>query len=271
MNNYDEKWKCPNCDTFNTGKRCIVCGQKKIDFSNTAPGKIKSTFAEENKKEHKTMFYVLIGIIAVLLTATVILCVNLIKKDEVSDATPQSKREETFQKTEDKKEEQKESKDEKFVTEYVFGKSLRLDAEPEEIDPNPGFTEKVSENITYVYPQNFQSIGGHRYMPSNQSAFLSFGYDKSETEEDVNEPVSERKAVYKNDVFCELTDDGGYVIISEDDKVRYYEKGLVSNNRTVFFVLAYPVVYGDVYKGYIKELEKGLKLPEEGGVVVIEE
>ena len=140
-----------------------------------------------------------------------------------------------------------------------------------EINNNPKFEEIISENITYVYPKNFEKIGSGGYMAIDKTAHLRYGYDKIAEGETAESVVKKRKAVFGNSVDFEELIDGRYVISLKKDGIYYCEKGMISDEQTVRFTFICPYQYKAVYGTYINVLEEGMKLPDTSGVEVIEE
>lgn len=262
MNNTVEKWKCPNCDTHNMGRRCVVCGQKRhiIDLS-PHQGGLKSTVL--SKSEVNKHIFMWLGASVVLLAVVIILLVSLLQSKE----QPGKVKETVTAKT-DAEEIKKEPKN---LCDFIFGQNLSVSIDLNEINNNPKFEEIISENITYVYPKNFEKIGSGGYMAIDKTAHLRYGYDKIAEGETAESVVKKRKAVFGNSVDFEELIDGRYVISLKKDGIYYCEKGMISDEQTVRFTFICPYQYKAVYGTYINVLEEGMKLPDTSGVEVIEE
>ena len=262
MNNSGGNWKCPNCDTHNTGRRCVVCGEKKqILYLCPQQGGLKSTISEKNKINKRIFIWT--GASVVILMLVVISVASLLRNEEQphkakEDVTVPIKAEEI-------------KKEPKTLCDFVFGKNLSLSIDLNEINVNPNFEEISNENITYVYPKNFENAGENRYMAVDKTAYICYGYDKTDDGETAESVLKKRKAVLGNNVDFEELIDGRYVISLKKDGIFYCEKGMISDERTVRFTFICPSQYKNVYDTYINVLEEGLKLPDTSGVEVIEE
>ena len=108
MNKENQNWKCPNCDTLNTGRRCVICGSEmpvlKQELKNTmhkteeVASAVKTMAVEEvnhsdetnSSKEsvssNKGIIIALCSIIGVLVVAIIIVCIVLLSNpsDEIT-------------------------------------------------------------------------------------------------------------------------------------------------------------------------------------------
>ncbi len=264
MNNTCEKWKCPNCDTYNTGGRCVVCGQKQQTI-NLSPhqGGLKSTLLSRGKSNKRTL---VLAVAIVIVLLIIVALSTLLLQGEKEEQTSKTKEDIT-----NKIEIESLEKKPEVLSDFLFDKNLSNSIDLSEINVNPGFEEISNQNITYIFPKNFENIGTNGYMAIDKTAYLHYGYDEIGENETPESIVKKRKAFFGNNVDFEELIGGQYVISLNKDEIFYCEKGLISDDRTVRFTFIFPSQYKVIYDSYIKILEEGLKLPDTSGVEVIEE
>ena len=264
MNNFDEKWKCPNCDTFNNGRRCIVCGhEQKIRNLSPLGGGLKSTVPEKTELGNKKRIIAIVSASCIVVIVIVCWLIGFFTTDDEPVKT-----ETKTEKVQDETLAEEEEKEE-FFTDYVLNRKFNISKAVEDIQGDNAFVAVESEKILFVYPKLFERVAENIYKAYDETAYVIYGYD--EWNGSLSELVEKRKKLYGHTVEYEEAVDSTYVISTERDGIRYYEKGLIQDGKVVSFVFAYPAEYQGAYERYAEDMAEGIAFPDTSGIEVIEE
>lgn len=264
MNNFDEKWKCPNCDTFNNGRRCIVCGHKQ-QISNLSPlgGGLKSTVPEKTESGNKKRIIAIVSASCIVGIAIVCWLISFLITDNET-VKPKTKTEKVQNEILAEEEEKEE-----FFTDSVLNRRFNISKAVEDIQVDNTFVAVESGKILFVYPKLFECVAENVYKAYDETAYVVYGCD--EWAGSLSELVEKRKKLYGYTMEYEEAVDSTYVISTERDGIRYYENGMIQDGKVVSFVFAYPAEYQGAYERYAEDMAEGLAFPDTSGIEVIEE
>lgn len=271
MNNQNQSWKCPNCDTINTTRRCVVCGEEQPIKEVT----IKSTVPTENeikkRKQNKSLIIALSVSCGVLLVALIIALVFLFtgSKEETkkSEETVVSHKLDT---PDDEPKKDKSEKKDEYISDAVYGLRFNLSADKQKMEKKPEFVSKENEYITFKAPKNFKSSDNSRYFAYDNTAYIEYKIENS-AEKTAEQWLNETKSKIGGSVTQESANDEFFAFSSLRNGVIYYAKGINGNGKAAIFTFVYPEEYRDIYDDYIAEISEGFSLIDTSGIEVIEE
>ncbi len=274
MNNEIQNWKCPNCDTLNTGRRCVICGGEKPDIQPEIKSTMSKSFSNENKvSSNKGIIIVLCSVIGVLLVGIIILCIVLfagIIGGEAPEEQPNSSHEIKAEIDENEEEKEKAEKKDKYISDPVYSIKFNLSVDKHTMEKNPTYETKSDDYMTYAIPNGFKSSDNGRYFSKDSTAYIRY-MKEDKTEIPIPEIIAQKKSFLGGNVYLENTQDNWYVLSTLRNEVIYYTKSIVDENYVISFMFVYPEEYRDIYDDYVDDIIDGFELPDRSGIEIIEE
>ncbi len=266
MNNEIQSWKCPSCDTLNTGRRCVVCGGEKP----SALSEIKITMQQGGKSaatQKRGLWIILCCIAGALIIGIIVLFAASGNREDKQIEKEAVNSHEIEEEAEQKEEREKEDE---YVSDPVFGVKFNLSADKHLMDKNPDYEEMSNDSMVYTVPGNFEGYDNSRYFAKDNTAYIKF------TKEDMTEPKpSDVLALRKSELGGKATyDEAGadwYTLAVLRNNIVYYTKGIIYEDTVISLVFAYPEEYRDIYDDYAVSIGEGFKLPDMSGIEIIEE
>lgn len=272
MNSENVNWKCPDCDTINSGRRCIVCGGERPQ--STSETRIKSTMAkaEPPKKRINKKLIIIISAVCVAVLAAVVICALIFggRPKEKEEERPVNSHEIVTDK-ENIDEPQEEEPDEEYLTDPVFKVDFVLSYDKQKLDKHPAYTERETEYMLCAVPNNFKDMGDGKYFAYDSTAFIEFKVNTDLGGKGVADFMANAKVKLGGNVSYEDSGEDWFALSTERNGIVYYKKFLMDMDYSIEFTFCYPREYKDIYDDYVKNLEKYLKLPENSEIEVIEE
>ncbi len=265
MNNEIQSWKCPNCDTLNSGKRCLVCGGEKSSVP-----EIKSTMSAPKKSTaDKKLIIALCSIIAVLTIGIIVLCVAwLTDGNSTETQTPVNSHEIKLGSETVKKEDK--AKEDKYISDPVYSVKFNLSVDKQKIEKNPEYEKKSNEEMTYIVPNHFRTSDNSRYFPRDNTAYIRF-MKESVTDAVSVDLMASKKSQLGGNISLERAEDTRYFLSTLRNGIVYYTKGIICEDGVISFMFVYPEEYRDIYDDYVKDIADGFELPDTSGIEIIEE
>ncbi len=252
MNRETKDWKCPDCDTINIGRRCVICGSEKPPAEETV-NIIQDEKQKKSLMEPKSKIIILSAVILALIVSAIAFIGNIKKYD----ITPKT------EKTYELKDSQKEEEKTVYIEDSIYKKSFNLSVDKHGMDKHPEFSQKDNGEIVYSAPMNFKNTAGHSYQAYDETAAIKFftrRIDKSKTISDI---MAEEKRRFGNSITYETSEINWYVFLAKTNDIQYYYCEKLQDGEIVGFVFFYPSEYIDIYDDYLDELVRGLRFPLE--------
>ena len=268
MNSVNSSWKCLNCDTLNTTKRCIVCGNERPEIQHP---ELKNTITQSKSenKSYKGLIIALCSVIGVLIvTITAILVMFLSSGERETETSVTNTYEITGQKEEKHR---KGEKEDKYIVDSVYSIRFNLSVDKHKMDKRPGFVKRSDAVMSYLVPKNFKDSGNGRYFTYDNTAHIRFVKSDVIGQKTMEDLLSEEKSRLGGEISLERLEEDWYAVSTLRNEVIYYSKAIMGRDYIISFMFVYPEEYRDIYDDYVDDIVDGFSLPDESGIEVIEE
>lgn len=279
MNNMNKDWKCPVCDTLNSGQRCIVCGKLKSELEDevkmcddsAAEAKcyednalIDDTKNEADSKANskkKSSKGLIIGLsvgggIVLISLITVLIIAFLPSRDmQPKDTKPISH--ETKGNKADNEENTKDKAIE-YLSDPLFEADFNISASEDELISYPEYKTHTVGKLTYVSPEGFSQTGENRYMANDSTAFLTYKISSNNGNFSAQEIAETKKKEIGGAVVFQNVTDNRARFKAERNGFIYYIDCCVGAE-TAEMIFCYPKKYAEVYGRYLDDLTSGFK------------
>ena len=246
MNREVKDWKCPDCDTINIGRRCVICGKEKPEEKVSVAAKAVPKAKKKSTKE-KIILYICAVVLFVVVSFLVVKAVV-----DLND------RNSTIEVTETK--ETKKEEKEVFVKDSVYKNKFNISVDKVEMDKKPKYSKRTMGSATYSAPMNFENVEGDTYFAYDETAYLRF-FERKVGDKKAEELMEDAKMPFGSGVNYEKAEYSKYVFRAEVDKVRYHYCEKVQDGEAIGVVFVYPKEYADIYDSYADKLIEDLKFP----------
>lgn len=284
MNNMNEAWKCPVCDTLNNGQRCIVCGNLKPDNktveenadklnqnaaknleshraeaenseTNTADTKYKPEQKEKSKKGLVIGLSVGGGILLISII-TALIVAFLPAKD-----TPKKETKSVSHEADEDKDKEADPKEEKIV-EYLsdpfFNTEFNVSVSENDLIRYPDYKTHTVGKLTYVCPEGFSQTGENRFMSNDSTAFLTYKISENSEKLSAKEVIDAKKKAFGGSVVFENVTENRARFKAERNGFVYYID-CCTGSETAEMIFCYPKRYAPIYGSYLDDLTSGFK------------
>lgn len=268
MNSVNSSWKCPNCDTLNTTRRCVVCGNEE---PTVLPPELKNTITQSKikKKSNKGLIIALCSVIGVLIAAIAVILIMFLSVNEEQTDTVTTNTHEAVDKDEEKNQETE--KEDEYIVDPVYSIRFNLSVDKHEMDKKPGYLKESDAAMVYTVPKNFEDLDNGRYFAYDNTAHIRFTKSDVISSKTMNDLLLEEKSRLGGEVSLERLEENWYAISSLRNGVIYYSKAIMGKDYIISFMFVYPEEYRDIYDDYVDNIVDGFSLPDESGIEVIEE
>ncbi|MBQ2890839.1 MAG: hypothetical protein IJE44_04250 [Clostridia bacterium] len=246
MNREAGDWKCPDCDTINIGRRCVICGKEKPEEK-----VIEKTKPIPKAKAKTTKEKIILYVCAVVLFVVV----SFLAVKAIVDLNDKNN---TIEVTETKGTEREEK--EVFVKDSVYKNKFSISVDKVEMDKKPKYLKRTMGNATYSVPMNFENTEGDTYLAYDETAYIRFFVRKA-GDKKAEELMEDAKMPFGSGVSYEKAEYSKYVFRAEVEEIRYHYCEKVQDGEAIGVVFAYPKEYADIYDSYADKLIADLKFP----------
>lgn len=268
MNSINSSWKCPNCDTLNTTRRCVVCGNeapviKQPELKNTI------TQGKNMKKSNKGLIIALCSVIGLLIAVIAVIIIMFLSVDEETKESTATNTHEVMVENEEQRIET-EKKDE-YIVDPVYSIKFNLSVDKHGMDKKPDFLQVNDGVMSYSVPKNFKDNDNGRYFAYDNTAHIRFIKSDTINGQTISDIFLEEKDRLGGEISLEVQKEDWYAISSLRNEVIYYSKAIMGKEYMISFMFVYPEEYRDIYDDYVNDIVEGFSLPDESGIEVIEE
>ena len=245
MNREVKDWKCPDCDTINIGRRCVICGKEKPEAK-----KVVKTPAEPagNGKSLKEKIIIYICSVIVFLAVS-FLVVKVIVDHNAEERTIKV----TVKDDKPKKEEKPDT-----IRDDIYKNTFSIEVSIDDIEEEPKLLEIASDTMEYVVPESFEQTPNYDWLAGDETAYMKIMERKVGENKTVSSLMEDAQIRFNDNIIYEEEDERGYIFCAETEDVKYYYCEKLQSGQVIGFVFAFPKIYEDVYDEYADILAENL-------------